>query len=83
MGNSSAAITSSMMLLANSSSTCHPAPLFPNTTGHKQYGTPTQKAVHAVETSVESNGAVGGGNDKHMMVVTRLLGGLLVVAILA
>jgi hypothetical protein len=72
MANSSAVMLNSSMIMTGSSSAALPAPLFPNTTSHKHYATPTLKMAQAAETSAEANGAVG-----TMEGINVLLAGLL------
>jgi hypothetical protein len=62
------------------SSVAVPTPLFPNTTAHKHYATPTLKIVQAAETSAEANSAVG-GKERNKALFTGLLAGLALVAL--
>jgi hypothetical protein len=80
MLNSSMVMFNSSMVMGGSS-VARPTPLFPNTTAHKHYATPTMKMAQAAETSTEMNGAVDGGNGKNAL-LTGLLGSLMVAALI-
>jgi hypothetical protein len=81
MANSSVVMLNSSMIMTGSSSAALPTPLFPNTTSHKHYATPTLKMAQAAETSAEANGAAG-TMDGINLLLASLLSSLAMVALM-
>ena len=83
MASSSMVMLNSSMVTMTGSSIALPTPIFPNTTAHKHYATPTLKMVEVVETSAEANGAVGGFEGKTSLLTGLLSSVVMVVALVA